>query len=301
MSGLNLKRGRFKAAAPVFASVAAAALVLLGAPTPARAWSATGHMTIDAIAESRLTPSARKAIEKLLPLVADPRTPDFVSAGVWMDDIRADGVRLYDRWHYDMAAFSPDGTPVPKEPHADHVAWAVAENLRTLKSARASDAEKARALRFLMHTAEDAHNPVHAGSRFTKEHPDGDSGGNQFLLAEDPVANPGKFRNLHAMWDGALGAFPRFAQEMPLTEKVDRARKLAAELMKKYPESGFAEAKELDPQKWVEEGGKLLVSDVYPATAALGPDYMARCRPIAEKRAVLAGYRLASLLNSVWP
>ncbi|MBC8104091.1 MAG: S1/P1 nuclease, partial [Cytophagales bacterium] len=252
---------------PRLRAIAAAALLVstasLSVPAPVRAWSATGHMTIDAIAEPRLNPNARKNVERLIPLVNDPRSPDFITAGVWMDDIRADGVRLYDRWHYDLLAFSPDGTPFPQEPHADHVAWAVAQNAQTLRSEKASDAEKARSLRFLMHTLGDAHNPVHAGTRFTKENPKGDSGANDFALEENPTTNPNQYKNLHAMWDGALGTFPRFAREMPRTEKEERVRKIAATLVAKYPESSFPEIRETDPQKWVEEGGKLLVSDVY--------------------------------------
>lgn len=74
------------------------AVVLLGLTTitsqRAHAWNAVGHMTIGAIAETRLNDNARREVNKLLPLVADPRSPDFMTASVWMDDVRADGVHL---------------------------------------------------------------------------------------------------------------------------------------------------------------------------------------------------------------
>ncbi|RYX83761.1 hypothetical protein EON83_13380 [bacterium] len=258
----------------------------------AHAWNAVGHMTIGAIAEARLNDHAKQEIAKLLPLVTDPRSPDLMTAGVWMDDIRADGVRLYDRWHYDNLGHSPDGTPIGPR-HSDNVAWAVEQNLRALQSEKSSTEEKARALRFVLHTVEDAHNPLHCGSRFTKDNLKGDSGGNQFRLE-----NVDSARNLHALWDGALGTFKRDDEDRLKSE--ERLRALATTLTTKYPEASFPQAAVLDPEKWIEEGTVYLKSDVYPQTATPDAAYMEHCRPIAEKQATLAGYRLARLLNSIW-
>lgn len=251
-------------------------------------------MTITAIAETRLSPEAKKNILRLLPLVADERTPDFLTSSVWMDDVRGDGVRLYDRWHYSNHAHSPDGTPFPATPHTDDVAWAVEQNLRVLQSATAPDTEKARSLRFLIHTVEDAHNPLHGGSRYTKTQPGGDSGGNAFVLENVPFA-----RNLHSLWDGALGTFS--GGERPLAQNEDKVRVLARTLMDRFPESSLPESQTLDPQKWMDEDAALLTTVVYPATATPDAVYLDKCRPIAERRATLAGYRLARILNSLWP
>lgn len=271
-------------------------LNLIGGSVPKRAfaWNASGHMTIGTIAEARLNANARQVVTRLLAEVRDPRSADFTTAGVWMDDIRADGVRLYDRWHYHNRAHSPDGTPTPAAPHPDNVAWAIEQNLLVLKSAKTSDAEKARALRFLLHTVQDIHNPLHCGSRYTKDNPDGDSGGNQFALEKS-----GSYRNLHAFWDAALGTFP--AAERPLAKNNALARKLAQELTTRYPASSLPESALLDPHKWVDEGYGYLTTVVYPNSATPDPDYLSRCRPIAERRAALAGYRLANLLNALWP
>jgi hypothetical protein len=211
-----------------------------------------------------------------------------------MDDIRADGVKLYDRWHYSNHAHSPDNTPFPATPHEDDVVWAVEQNIRVLRSDKAPDSEKARSLRFLIHTVEDAHNPLHSGTRYTKEKPDGDSGGNGFA-----VEGMLPIRNLHALWDGALGTFPR--NEGPLTGNEEKARTLAATLMTRFPESDMPESAVLDPQKWMEEDAVFLKSVAYPASAKPDAAYMEKARPIAERQAVLAGYRLAKILNSIWP
>ncbi|MBC8134501.1 MAG: S1/P1 nuclease [Fibrella sp.] len=260
----------------------------------ARAWNATGHMTITAIAESRLSDEAKKNTLRLLPLVDDARTPDLITSSVWMDNIRGDGVRLYDRWHYSNHAHSPDDTPFPEKPHVDDVAWAVEENIKVLQSAKVSDSDKARSLRFLIHTVEDAHNPLHCGSRYTKAMSNGDSGGNGFALEGVPFA-----RNLHSLWDGALGTFTR--GEGPLTANEEKSRALAVTLTTRFPENSMPESSVLDPQKWMEEGAGFLKTVVYPATATPDAKYLETCRPIAERQAVLAGYRLAKILNSIWP
>jgi hypothetical protein len=288
--------------------LAASLLLFTIAPhRPAQAWNAVGHMTIAAIAEPRLSARAKREIEALLPLVADPRTPTFLTAGVWMDDIRADGVRLFDRWHYDNLGHSPDGTPLGPR-HTDNVAWAVETNVRALQNEKVSLPEKARALRFLMHTAQDAHNPLHCGSRFTKDDPTGDSGGNGFRLGDGTGNGAGNEagqgpRNLHALWDGALGTFGRTnggGNETRLESEV-RLRALAVTLAVKYPEASLSQSAVLDPQKWVEEGSALLKDGVYPLTASPNATYFERFRPVAERQATLAGYRLARLLNTIWP
>lgn len=275
------------------------AVVLLGLTTitsqRAHAWNAVGHMTIGAIAETRLNDNARGEVNTLLPLVADPRSPDFMTASVWMDDVRADGVHLYDRWHYDNLGHSPDGTPIGPR-HPDNVAWAIAQNVKTLKSEKVSNEEKARSLRFLLHTAQDAHNPLHCGSRFTKANPDGDSGGNEFLLKQENEASPG---NLHALWDRAFGTFQ--SDNQPRLQSEGRLRALALSLTAKYPEASLPQSTLLDPEMWVKEGGALLNSGIYPLTSTPDAAYMERFRPVAEKQATLAGYRLAHLLNSIWP
>lgn len=271
------------------------ALVALTATTfqTAHAWSAVGHMTIGAIAEPRLNDHAKQEVAKLIPLVTDPRSPDFMTACCWMDDLRGDGIRLYDHWHYDNESFSPDGTPItPRD--SDNVAWAIEQNVRVLKSDKASDGEKARALRAVLHTVGDAHQPLHCGGRYTHEDPDGDAGGNQFRLEDVESA-----RNLHSLWDGGLGLFKREGEETRL-QSEGRLRTLATTLTTKYPEAGMPQSTILDAEQWVQEGAAYLKIDVYPTTPTPDAAYMERGRAIAEKQATLAGYRLANLLNSIW-
>ncbi len=271
-----------------------AALVLL-APSQAFGWNSTGHMVIGAIAEPRLNPTARQNVRKLLAINAVKKSDTFITAGVWMDDIRAQDIHFYDRWHYHNRAHSPDGTPVPKEAHTDNVAWAIKESTGVLQSKDAPNVEKARALRFLLHTVQDVHQPLHCGSRYTKNLPSGDRGGNDF-----PLSGAGRYKNLHAYWDAGLGLFEA-SVERPLPPGEQPIRAIARAITAAYPPDRVPERAEKDVDKWVDEGYRLLTTFCYPPTATPSEAYTAQGREIAKKRAALAGYRLADLLNRIWP
>lgn len=267
---------------------------LLGGMAPAFGWNATGHMVIGAIAEPRLNARAKTNIDRLLALDAEPQTATFITAGVWMDDIRAGDVRYYDRWHYTDAAHSPDETPLPKRPHADNVVFGMNVTIRALKSRRTTDAEKARALRLLIHMVQDVHNPLHCGTRYTRDRPQGDRGGNDFRLT-----GAGGSRNLHAYWDSAIGLFPRVSRPLPPDSQPIAG--LARTLTARYPESRLPAWRERRFTRWVAEGHRLLTTVCYPDAPTPSEAYKVRAREAAEQRVALAGYRLADLLNRIWP
>lgn len=58
------------------------------------------------------------------------------------------------------------------------------------------------AMRLLIHYVGDVHQPLHATSRFNKDYPSGDRGGNSFHI-------PSKFgaKNLHSFWDSVAYEF----------------------------------------------------------------------------------------------
>ena len=61
------------------------------------------------------------------------------------------------------------------------------------------------ALRYLLHMVADLHQPLHTVSRCTPQTPQGDEGGNGFLLRAGSSA--GDVGNLHSMWDSMGGAY----------------------------------------------------------------------------------------------
>jgi hypothetical protein len=145
---------------------------------------------------------------------------------------------------------------------------------------------------WLEHLVGDVHQPLHATSRFTKNHPDGDAGGNLVVLCAKPCRD-----ELHAYWDGLLGDGPM----------IEEATTFGNQLLKRKKP---AKAAETDPAKWVDESFALAKSTVYVTptsddndpgqTISAGPDaaYGATALGVAKSQALLAGYRLAELLNT---
>ncbi|SNB72251.1 S1/P1 Nuclease [Rhodoblastus acidophilus] len=296
-----------------------AACGLIACASPALAWFDEGHETIAAAAYSQLTPDAREAAGRLLRLnpdyaawtagAADSERDRiaFVHAATWADDIKrredfargslgGDGAhavdnigyadrRMHAYWHYMDLPFSGDGSPTrPAEsPNALTQIRAFAATLRS----NAPDSVKSYDLVWLEHLVGDAHQPLHATSRFSRRLPAGDNGGNQERICRAFVCG----LKLHAFWDSLLGD--------------SNAPRDAIAAAARLPAPDPARAAETDPQVWFEESAGLAREAVY--TAAIGDGegpfdidaaYQANAKAVARDQAALAAARLAHMLNA---
>jgi hypothetical protein len=292
--------------------------LLLNPPTAARAWFDMGHMTVAAVAYAKLDPAVRARVAELLKLnpdyehwVADVPAARrdmvaFVRASTWADDIKRrhdyhahsliqDGERASDNigyadflvhpyWHFVDLPFSPDGTELvrPDSPNALTQIRAFRDTL----ASSASDDVKSYDLVWLLHLVGDAHQPLHATSRFTRQSPKGDSGGNQERLCRAFTCG----MKLHAYWDALLG------------DRGGADDAIAAAAALPAPDPALAGVSE--PKSWFEEGARLAQQVVY--TDAIGDGtgpftlddaYFETASRVAQQRAALAGARLANLLN----
>jgi hypothetical protein len=285
-------------------------------------WNATGHRIASAIAYDHLTDKARQRADALLAAHPDyaawsrdaPADPQqraravFLAASVWPDEIRNDK-RFYDdtrenarptpllagfpsmarhvNWHYIDVPISVDGAPSqrPEPPNA------LIELRRILKEINKNQQIRVEAydLPWLIHLEEDVHQPLHCVSRFLKSQPKGDAGGNNVYVT------PG--RNLHALWDGAAG-----------TDSSDAyVSRMAADISAQFIEqNGSRPRVSKDPRKWVNEGVKLAIHDVYTFGPEAGlrdhpigltEEYQSNVHSLARTRVALAGFRLAAILN----
>jgi hypothetical protein len=276
-------------------------------------------MQIAARAFDQLEPSVRTKVGLLLKLNpdyaawtqgvvrADKYRYAFIRAATWADDIkeRPDYIKVGDLpsapdaarnigyadrlvhgyWHFVDFPFSSDGTPLrqPEPPNA-------LSQIRLLSSAlrsSSSDGIRSYDLVWLIHLVGDAHQPLHATSRFTRQFPTGDSGGN----AEKVCMSLNCSLKLHAFWDGLLG------------DRGTPADAIAAANQLPVPDCGLAAV--ADPQAWVEESFAIAQQSVYTSAVAdgrgpfmLDQSYQAAAIQIAKARAALAAARLANLLNS---
>jgi len=74
---------------------------------------------------------------------------------------------------------------------------------KTIMSKVNSDLEgRSVALRLFLHYVADVHQPLHALSRYTKENPSGDRGGNTMRLKNHYTVS-----NLHSLWDTSVYTF----------------------------------------------------------------------------------------------
>jgi hypothetical protein len=196
---------------------------------------------------------------------------------------------MHKYWHFIDEPYSAGapGQP-PKEPNA-------LTEITLLTAAIATDESddiKSYDVVWLEHLVGDVHQPLHSTSRFTKNHPAGDAGGNLVVFCAKPCRD-----ELHFYWDGLLGDKPAMAKIKAAGDTL---------LKRKKP----AKATETDPSQWLDESFALARSKVYVApisddndpgqTISARPDakYAAAATRVAKSQALLAGYRLADLLNS---
>src|SRR5438270_13657961 len=100
-------------------------------------------------------------------------------AAHWPDDVRGTMPATADE-HFVDKPFFTDGSPLPADlPKPVNVIEALQATVATLQHGT-SDAEKTKALRFLIHYVGDIHQPLHCATRVTQAMPEGDRGGNDF-------------------------------------------------------------------------------------------------------------------------
>lgn len=248
-----------------------AVAAFLGNPHQAAAWGPGGHRLIAELAERQLDPATRKALRPLLAKSGARRLADIAS---WADDIRRDPSQRALAAHTAPMHYINFATRAcrfdPRDcPQGRCAVLAIEHYGDVLGDLRRPLAERAEALRFLVHIVGDVHQPLHAGYR-------PDRGGNRFQ-----VTLKGRGTNLHAVWDTPVLASARSS----ILAQADRLARspLAA--------SGT-------PAEWAEASCRLTRdAGIYPRERSLGQAYLDRMRPIGERQARLAGARLARELR----
>ena len=300
---------------PRFSLIAACGLLLVNAAV-ATAYNKATHMVSGAIAYHVLKADSPQTLEKIVGLLkqhpeygkfkldtvaADDRDMFlFMLAARWSDDIR--GNRTYDHptWHYINFPFKPEGQPdsVNTAPPADeNILTALDGQLATLRgNGPASD--KAVALCWLFHLIGDIHQPLHTTSLFTTQFPNGDRGGTRFYIRVRETTAP---ISLHKFWDDLILGSDRF--------QTVRNRATELRLRPEFAPNNLIELGLDGHENWAKESlqiaekvayqeGKLNGSLEKTAATALPDGYVATAKAVAERRIVLAGYRIAAMLKT---
>ncbi len=265
-------------------------------------WIDTGHMVIASIGEGRLDAAAWDECTRLLKVGGTDKAKDFLSSGCWADDTKT---KENGPWHYIDIPYRPDGKPPTTKPDEQNVVWAINHFSDILKNKKNPDADRADALRYLIHFVADIHQPLHGTQLESDEFPQGDRGGNSIKIKTGELFKSMERppTNLHFLWDMGCGIFMPGDFPRPLTaESEGKIRIQGLDLTAKYPPTQFNDQiKDLDPMNWAKESYATAKNFVYTIRTGGEIDllYITSGKTIAGQRAALAGYRLAALLNKL--
>ncbi len=258
-------------------------------------WNALGHMVVANIAYEHLRPDVRLKVDKIVSDLSKeyPYITQFNQIGPWPDSLRAQRIEIFTHWHYIDLPLSADGTPIKTLQDTDNVVWAINHIKPIVKNNKANPYERARFLAFLVHLVGDIHQPLHTVGRISSNHPDGDKGGNLYII-RFPRGSVNSMP-LHKLWDSGFGVFSDDTSKASVDLLTN---KISAE----YPEQYFAlKSSDFISENWAKEGMDLALSFVYttPENETPSDNYIERGQQISEQRIALAGYRLANLLNQL--
>jgi len=301
-----------------------AAWIVVAAAAPAHAWNRAGHMVSGGIAYRVLAKQSPQTLARAIHLFkqhpardewykrfenVEPVEQDlllFMMAARWADDMRDQpDFGKYDPWHYINLPYTPEGQPAtikPLPPADINILWAFDTNLALMRSKESTTADKAVALCWLFHLVGDVHQPMHTTSLYTNEFPTGDRGGTRFYIRA--VAD-GEAISLHKFWDDLIIGTEQFRsvrnRTIALHLQADLARDRLLELTANPNFEHWLRKESFElAKKEVYRLGALAGSAAKQSAPVLPADYAATVQPLAQRRIVLAGYRLANVIRSAF-
>ena len=284
----------FSQGAPLCGGVALAILVSLGTAIP-QAWGPQGHRLVALVAADRLTPAARLNVAWLL---GDASLPEVA---VWADQQVADNSQT-GPWHYvnvplDATSYERD-RDCPRQPGAtagsaserwrDCVVDRIVYQQQRLRNTSLDRADRATALKFLVHLVGDLHQPFHALAVAR--------GGNDLpvVVFGSPIctrADGTRYScNLHGVWDSMLVDHRQLSDRQYLDE-----------LSRQIAQHRWDRIATGSPVEWAMESHALAKAALLPAQGVVDEAYYRAQIAAVDKRLSLGGLRLAAVLNDSLP
>jgi S1/P1 Nuclease len=184
-----------------------------------------------------------------------------------------------------------------------NILTAMAENESVMKSENGAE-RKANALAWLFHLVGDIRQPLHTAQLFTVDYPQGDRGGNEICVRVTQKKQP---MDLHGFWDGVITS----------SSNLTRLRNEATALRtrQEFQRSQLTELANTDFESWAKDSFEIATKIAYrngglsgspragnkdcstvTAAPVLPAGYVVSASRIADRRMILAGYRVADLL-----
>jgi hypothetical protein len=241
-----------------------------------RGWGPQGHRLVAMVAANHLTPAAHQGVKSLL------GHESLADVAVWADEYVSDH-RETAPWHYvNIPGNSTQYVAGRDCPQHNCVVDRIRDNQERLANRALSRADRAMALKFLVHFVGDLHQPFHAIGL--------ERGGNGIPVSIFGSSTCGRIQsdrfacNLHGLWDSELIGHRRlrdgaYAVEL---ERQIKARQLRA--------SGT-------PEQWALESNALARAALLRPGDDAGEEYYRAHIAQVEERLALGGLRLARVLN----
>lgn len=247
------------------------------------AWNSVGHRLAAQIAYDNMSVKSKRLIGSYNRLLnTKGRKYRLIDSSVWMDTLYSSKYNNLRGLHYIDLPIVVGNVNAPTLKNYNAV-FAVKNTLAILKDPNMSKLDKALAFRILWHVVADLHQPMHAVSRYSKNFPEGDRGGNLEILPKNKVA-----KNLHAYWDRGAGAF---YSRKPYSKK--QLKDLEIFILNKWPcDKNHVN---LNPEIWAQESYNISAKFAY--SSPFNYNYQRKAQEISLERIALAGCRLAALVD----
>ncbi|HEY0245335.1 MAG TPA: S1/P1 nuclease [Mucilaginibacter sp.] len=249
---------------------------ILFAPALTMAWGTEGHRICGQIADSYLTPKARKAIQEIL------GNESIAIASNWADFIKSDPAFSYlSSWHYidfDKSYTYPEMQEFLLHDTNTDAYTKLQFLIGELKKKDITKENRLLYLRMLIHIAEDVHQPMHTAHTT-------DKGGNDIKVTwfNEPT-------NLHSVWDSKLIDF----QQLSYTEY--------ATAINHTTPTQVAEWQKAPISQWLFESSQIaekIYTDTKP-DAKLSYNYNFQFIDTINQQLLKGGVRLAGVLNQIF-
>jgi hypothetical protein len=233
-------------------------------------WGATGHRAMGLVAERYLTPAVKKKLQKIL------KGESLAMASTWMDEIRSDSTYDYTAdWHWVTIENGKTYDESPKNPKGD-VIMTLERIISDLKSKKVSGKQEIEHIKMLIHLIGDIHQPLHVGCC-------DDQGGNRVRVKwfrEDS--------NLHRVWDSDMIDNTKLSY----SELANSLGTHTKEEIVKFQKAGVRD--------WAKESMTFRKQVYATGDGNLGYKYSYKNLDTAKQRILVAGIRLAGVLNGIY-
>jgi hypothetical protein len=264
--------------------VAAGALLLCMGVQQSWAWGREGHRLTALVAEQYLTPETKAQIAKLL------GKETLADIAPWADLYRVDHPET-GKWHYvdipkaetqfDRMRDCPVSKTDPTSPWRDCVTDRILYFEGRLGDSSLSPADRAFALKFLVHLIGDIHQPFHALGD--------ERGGNNITVYFLGSSVCGSYNcNLHGVWDSSI------IEEQGLSEK-----KYTESLLQEIKDNHWEQMDGGAPATWANISHHYAVDALTPNGALITREYVAEESKIVDAQLALSGLRMARVLNRI--